>query len=278
MLVSAHQDEAISLERVTRRFTERRGMTRRTVTAVSDLSLTVPVGSVLGLVGESGSGKTTVSRMMLGLLEPTSGAVRIMGRPVTALRPVERAGLIQPIFQDPFSSLNPRKTILSIVRLPLDIAAKDNVAERERLALDMLESVGLPANLAGRRPAELSGGQRQRVAIARALVLRPRIVVCDEPTSALDVSVQAQILNLLLDLRKALNLTYVVVSHNLAVVRYVATDIAVMRGGRLVETAPATQFFAAPGEPYSRALLAATLMPRVSRSAPVATNGGPAPQ
>jgi peptide/nickel transport system ATP-binding protein len=251
-------------------------MTRRTVTAVSDLSLTVPVGSVLGLVGESGSGKTTVSRMMLGLVEPTSGAVRIMGRPVMALRPVERAGLIQPIFQDPFSSLNPRKTILSIVRLPLDIAAKDNAAERERLALDMLESVGLPANLAGRRPAELSGGQR--VAIARALVLRPRIVVSDEPTSALDVSVQAQILNLLLDLRKALNLTYVVVSHNLAVVRYVATDIAVMRGGRLVETAPATQFFAEPGEPYSRALLAATLMPRVSRSAPVATNGGPARQ
>ena len=253
-------------------------MRKHAVTAVLDLSLAVPTGSVLGLVGESGSGKTTVSRMMLGLLQPTSGSVRVMGRPITALHPVERARLIQPVFQDPFSSLNPRKEILSIVRLPLDIASKSSAAERSRLAMDMLESVGLPASLAGRRPAELSGGQRQRVAIARALVLRPQIVICDEPTSALDVSVQAQILNLLLDLRKALNLTFVVISHNLAVVRHLATDIAVMQGGRLLERAPAAEFFARPSHPYSRALLEATLMPRARRNSSEPAAGDPTRQ
>jgi peptide/nickel transport system ATP-binding protein len=180
----------------------------------------------------------------------------------------ERARLIQPVFQDPFSSLNPRQRIRDIVRLPL--AAQGNLpkALQTDRAMEMLARVGIGSGMADRMPGELSGGQRQRVAIARALVLHPRIVVCDEPTSALDVSVQAQILNLLADLRREFGLTYLFISHNLAVVEHIATEVAVMYLGRIVEHAPTEALFRNPMHPYTQALLASVLTPDPSLRIP----------
>ncbi|HSI02797.1 MAG TPA: dipeptide/oligopeptide/nickel ABC transporter ATP-binding protein, partial [Reyranella sp.] len=188
---------------------------KRTVVAVDDVSFQVPAGDVLGIVGESGCGKSTLARLILGLMPADSGDIVIDGQRLADMDRRARARLIQPVFQDPFASLNPLARIRDIVRMPL--AAQGNIARAEiaRRVDEMLTRVGLTAEMGRRLPAELSGGQRQRVAIARALVLRPRIVVCDEPTSALDVSVQAQILNLLADLRRELGLTYLFISHNL---------------------------------------------------------------
>ena len=232
----------------------------RRVVAVDEVSLSVAPGSALGIVGESGCGKTTLARIMLGLLPPTAGTVRIDGRSLAAMGRRERARLIQPVFQDPMSSLNPRRRIGDIVALPL---AAGRVPRRERRArvMAMLERVGLSAATAARYPAQLSGGQRQRVAIARALVIEPRILICDEPTSALDVSVQAQILNLLAELRATFNLTLVFISHNLAVVEHIADEVAVMYLGRIVEHATADAVFGTPRHPYTRALLASVLTP-----------------
>ena len=232
----------------------------RRVVAVDEVSLSVAPGSALGIVGESGCGKTTLARIMLGLLPPTAGTVRIDGRSLAAMDRHERARLIQPVFQDPMSSLNPRRRIGDIVALPL---AAGRVPRRERRArvMAMLERVGLSAATAARYPAQLSGGQRQRVAIARALVIEPRIMICDEPTSALDVSVQAQILNLLAELRATFNLTLVFISHNLAVVEHIADEVAVMYLGRIVEHATADAVFGTPQHPYTRALLASVLTP-----------------
>ena len=208
------------------------------VRAVDGVSFVLPAGDVLGIVGKSGCGKSTLARVIIGLLPPTEGDVLVDGRSLASMDRRERARLIQPVFQDPFSSLNPRRRIRDIVTLPL--AAQGNVpaARRHERVMEMLARVGISADMAERFPAELSGGQRQRVAIARALVLRPRIVVCDEPTSALDVSVQAQILNLFAELRRDLGLTYLFISHNLAVVEHIATEVAVMYLGRFVEQAP----------------------------------------
>jgi peptide/nickel transport system ATP-binding protein len=251
----------IEVRDVFRQFAGRTGLfsADRVVRAVDGISFNLQSGGVLGIVGESGCGKSTLGRMILGLLPPSAGEILVDGQSLGTLDRRERARLIQPVFQDPFSSLNPRQRVRDIVGLPLAAQGALPAAKQRALTMDMLVRVGLPEAMADRFPAQLSGGQRQRVAIARALVLRPRIVVADEPTSALDVSVQAQILNLLADLRKELGLTYIFISHNLAVVEHVATEVAVMYLGRFVEHAPAEALFADPRHPYTRALLASVL-------------------
>ena len=253
----------LSARGLTRDFTVSQGLFkgRRTLHAVNGVDLNVVKGEVLGIVGESGCGKSTLARILLGLLPPTRGTVALDGRDIRELGRREMARRVQPVFQDPYSSLNPRRTVASIVALPLAVHGIGSSAERRRSALEMLERVGLPARFADRYPRELSGGQRQRVAIARALVMRPEIVVCDEPTSALDVSVQSQILNLLLDLQRELGLTYVFISHNLAVVEHIATRVAVMYLGQVVELSETAALFRDPRHPYTRALLASVLTP-----------------
>ena len=229
--------------------------------AVSGVDLTVKKGEVLALVGESGCGKTTLAKILLGLLPQTTGSVDLCGQPITDVPRLELARTIQPIFQDPYSSLNPRKTIGSIIGLPMRVQRIEDAVTIRRQVEKTMDLVGLAARHYNAYPNQLSGGQRQRVAIARALVNRPQVVVCDEPTSALDVSVQSQILNLLSDLREELNLTYIVISHNLAVVEHIATRVAVMYLGRLVEEADTSTLFNNPYHPYTRALLESVLTP-----------------
>lgn len=231
------------------------------VQAVSGVSFRVERGTVLGLVGESGCGKSTLARLLLGLEPPSAGQVLIDGRPVAEMGRRERARKIQIVFQDPNSSLNPRKSVLSILTMPLRVHGIGSRHERERRAIEILDHVGLPKRVLHSRPTSLSGGQRQRVAIARALIVRPEILICDEPTSALDVSVQAQILNLLQDLRAELGLTYILISHNLAVIEHMASRVAVMYLGRLVEENDAANIFSAPRHPYTKALLESVLTP-----------------
>ncbi|MEV5783203.1 ATP-binding cassette domain-containing protein [Streptomyces sp. NPDC048448] len=242
--------------------------------AVDDVSLTVAEGQTLALVGESGCGKTTLTRLLLRLLEPTAGSVRFDGQDLGALSPARLRSVrrqMQVVLQDPYSSMNPRMRITDIVAEPLvthDPQARGRrgrARTRERVG-ELLESVGLPAGIQDRYPHEFSGGQRQRVSIARALALEPRLVVLDEPTSALDVSVQAQVLDLLAELQRRLGLTYVLVSHNLAVVRQVADRVAVMRQGRLVEVGDAADVFRDPQHPYTRQLLDAVPLPDPRRA------------
>jgi peptide/nickel transport system ATP-binding protein len=256
---------AIHLRDVRKTFGLRGG---KRVVAVDNVSFTLPVGGVLGVVGESGCGKSTLARLILGLLTPDSGEIEVEGQKITSLGRKARARLIQPVFQDPFSSLNPLTRIRDIVAMPLVAQGSFSRAEIAARVDEMLGRVGLSLEMGRRLPAELSGGQRQRVAIARALVLKPRIVVCDEPTSALDVSVQAQILNLLAELRRDLGLTYLFISHNLAVVEHVASDVAVMYLGRLVEQEPTETLFAKPEHPYTKALLASVLTPEPGLGVP----------
>jgi len=261
---------AVEVRNLRRVFRARAGMLSpgRVVRAVDGVSFILPAGDVLGIVGESGCGKSTLARVILGLLPPSEGDVLIDGRSLAGMDRRERARLIQPVFQDPFGSLNPRQNVRDIVGLPLAAQGDVPAAQRRARVLEMLGRVGISAEMADRLPAQLSGGQRQRVAIARALVLRPRIVVCDEPTSALDVSVQAQILNLLADLRRELGLTYLFISHNLAVVEHIATEVAVMYLGRFVEQAPVDALFREPRHPYTRALLASVLTPEPGKGIP----------
>ncbi len=263
--MSAAKTSAAMLEAsdVTRTFMVSQGFMRgkRPLHAVNGISMTVREGEVVALVGESGCGKTTLARILLGLLPPTSGSIRVGGQPITGLARHEVAKLVQPVFQDPYSSLNPRKSIGSIVALPLKVQGGVEGRETRRRVEEMMELVGLARRLYDNYPNQLSGGQRQRVAIARALVNRPRIVICDEPTSALDVSVQSQILNLLQDLRRELGLTYLLISHNLAVVEHMADRVAVMYLGRIVEQADTDTLFRAPKHPYTEALLRSVLTP-----------------
>ena len=241
---------------------------RQTLHAVNGVDLTVQRGDVLGIVGESGCGKSTLARLLLGLTPPSTGTMSIDGKNIKTMSRQAIARRIQPVFQDPYSSLNPRRTVASIVAFPLEVHAIGSAADRRKKALDMLDRVGLPARYADSTPGQLSGGQRQRVAIARALVMNPEIVICDEPTSALDVSVQAQILNLLMDLRKEFNLTYIFISHNLAVVEHIATHVAVMYLGRIVESSATSSLFKGPRHPYTKALLASVLTPETGLGIP----------
>jgi len=241
---------------------------RRYLRAVDNVDLAIERGEVLAIVGESGCGKTTLSRMLLGLLPVTSGEIFFNGTPIHAIDRAAIARRVQPVFQDPFSSLNPRKPLASIIALPLEVHHIGTREERRRRVEELMELVGLPRRLLYVYPSQLSGGQRQRVAIARALAMQPEIVICDEPTSALDVSVQAQILNLLQDLRRELNLTFVIVSHNLAVVEHMADRVAVMYLGRVVETGPTAQIFAEPRHPYTQTLLQSVLTPETDRGLP----------
>jgi peptide/nickel transport system ATP-binding protein len=244
---------------------------RRTLQAVDGVSLAIRPGEVVGLVGESGCGKTTLARMLLGLLPPSEGEIRLAGQAISALPRPAVAALVQPVFQDPYSSLNPRKSVGSIIGLPLRVQGSPGAGDRSKRRAqveEMMERVGLSRHLYDNYPSQLSGGQRQRVAIARALVNRPRLVICDEPTSALDVSVQSQILNLLQELRRDLGLTYLLISHNLAVVDHMATRVAVMYLGRIVEEAETDALFRTPQHPYTQALLASVLTPEPGLGVP----------
>ncbi len=228
--------------------------------AVDDISLDLDRGEALGIVGESGSGKTTLGRAVLGLISIASGSILIEGKDVrttrgSALRSLRRKAQI--IFQDPGGSLNPRMRIAEVVSEPLQIHRVGDRRQRRAAAITLLERCGMPSDAADRLPHQLSGGQRQRVAIARALTLEPALIVCDEPTSALDVSVQAQILNLLSDLRAERGLSYLFISHDIAVVSHLCNRIAVMRAGAIVETGATESVLSAPSHEYTRQLLSA---------------------
>lgn len=237
------------------------GQDSRRIAAVDGVSVTVGLGETLGIVGESGSGKTTLARLLLRLIEPDQGEIVFAGRNLMTahgamLRALRRE--MQMVFQDPYASLDPRMRVGDIVAEPLEIHEPRLArAEKHRLTAAILDRVGMPADAQGRYAHEFSGGQRQRIGIARALILHPKLVVADEPVSALDVSVGAQILELLADLQREFALTYLLISHSLPVVAQLATHVAVMRGGKFIETGPAEQVLEHPTNPYTQTLLAA---------------------
>jgi oligopeptide/dipeptide ABC transporter ATP-binding protein len=257
----------VELSGVSRHFTAERSLLSRlagrapaVVQAVDGVDLAIGRRETLGLIGESGCGKSTLGRLALRLRVPTAGTVRFDGTDLATLAPAELAALrprMQIIFQDPYASLNPRRNVEEIVGLPLVLHAATSRTERRERVITALERAGLGAQHLGRYPHQFSGGQRQRIGIARAIVLRPDFIVCDEPVSALDVSIQAQILELLGALRREFGLTYLFISHDLAVVAHLSDRIAVMYLGGIVEIAPARTLIAAPRHPYTKALLSA---------------------
>ena len=270
--MSSAEQPVLSVEGLKKYFPIRRGLLRKVigqVKAVDDVSFTIARGETLSLVGESGCGKTTTSRCILRAVTPTAGVIRFQtgdGRmvdvaalPRAELRPLRRQ--MQMIFQDPYSSLNPRMTIADIIGEPLLVNGVANREERRRRVAELLDLVQLPRAYLNRYPHAFSGGQRQRIGIARALALNPALIVADEPVSALDVSVQAQIVNLLLELQDRLGLSYLFVAHDLSVVKHVSHRVAVMYVGRIVEVAPASALFKAPKHPYTEALLSAVPAP-----------------
>ncbi|TXK15946.1 ABC transporter ATP-binding protein [Microbacterium wangchenii] len=254
---AAARDDVVVIENLTKVYPTRgRGEDFR---AVDDVSLSIPRGETVAIVGESGSGKTTTARMLLKVIEPTSGSIRYEGQDVTTLKGAALKDFrqkVQPIFQDPYSSLNPMFTIERIIEEPLTFYKRGSSKERSARVRKLLDDVALPQSMLRRYPSELSGGQRQRVAIARALALSPEVVVCDEPVSALDVLVQDQILTLLGDLQREYGLSYLFISHDLAVVRLISDYVCVMKDGRLVEAASSEEIFTNPRDPYTRRLLA----------------------
>ena len=264
-------------------FPIRRGLLQRTVghvKAVDGISLALAPGRTLAVVGESGCGKTTVGKAILRLIEPTAGTVHFGATEVTALTPRRLRAFrrhLQMIFQDPFASLNPRLRVGEIIAEGMTALGATGAAEADRAVVALLQQVGLPAEAAGRYPHEFSGGQRQRIAVARALAVQPEVLICDEPTSALDVSVQAQILNLLKGLQEELGVAYLFITHNFAVVEYLAHEVAVMYLGRIVEQGTAEEILAGARHPYTRALLSAVPAPRLTGQGSIIRLAGEAP-
>ena len=254
---TAPADNIVEIENLTKVYPVRgRG---EDFVAVDDVSLVIPRGETVAIVGESGSGKTTTARMLLKVIEPTSGLIRYEGKDIASLSRAETKEFrqqVQPIFQDPYSSLNPMFTIERLIAEPLEFYKRGSGADRRRRVRQLLDDVALPQSMLRRYPSELSGGQRQRVAIARALALSPDLIVCDEPVSALDVLVQDQILKLLGDLQSEYGLSYLFISHDLAVVRLISDYVCVMKDGKLVEAATSEEIFTNPRDPYTRRLLA----------------------
>ena len=253
----------LRVEHLKKYFKSARGM----VHAVDDVSFTLEAGKTLGVVGESGCGKSTLGRTIIRLQKPTSGSVFFDGKDVSGLNRQqlwEQRRQMQMIFQDPFSSLNPRMTISQAIEEPLALyhICPDRVSRQKRVA-ELMDTVGLARRLYNTYPHELDGGRRQRIGIARALALNPRFIVCDEPVSALDVSIQAQILNLMQDLQKELDLTYMFITHDLSVVYHISDEIMVMYLGQVIEKAPTEKLFANPVHPYTQALLSAIPVPSI---------------
>ena len=271
-------DTIIDVRNLTKHFPVRGGLFRRElarVQAVDRVSFSVQRGQTLGLVGESGCGKSTLARVLVRLIEPDAGEIDLAGRDFLALdaQALKAArAKIQLIFQDPYASLNPRMSIGRILEEPFKLHRVGGKAERQERVVALLERVGMRADAADRFPHEFSGGQRQRIGIARAIALEPEVVICDEPVSALDVSIQSQVLNLLRELQHRLQLTYIFISHDLAVMRYISDRVAVMYLGRLVEVADTDDLYGDPRHPYTRALLEALPLPdprRRGRGAPL---------
>ncbi|MCI0343128.1 MAG: dipeptide ABC transporter ATP-binding protein [Planctomycetales bacterium] len=260
-------DALVQVRNLKKYFPVRRGVFQRVVAhvkAVDDVTFSVGAGETLGLVGESGCGKTTVGRTILRLLEPTAGEMIFDGKPVFQLRGRELRSLrreMQIIFQDPYSSLNPRMTVGSIVGEGMAVHRLAYGAERRKKVQDLLDKVGLSPNHVNRYPHEFSGGQRQRIGIARALAVNPRFIVCDEAVSALDVSIQSQILNLLQDLKREFQFSYLFIAHDLSVVEHISDRVAVMYLGEIAEVAPADEIYKKPLHPYTQALLSAIPAP-----------------
>jgi len=236
--------------------------------AVDDINASIAHGTTLGVVGESGCGKTTLGRTILKLIEPTGGKILFEGADITGMKPSQMQSYrqkMQIIFQDPYSSLNPRKTVYESIAMPLLVnKVFDSKADLEKRVREIMDTCGLAERLTNSYPHELDGGRRQRICIARALVLQPKFIVCDEPVSALDVSIQAQILNLLMDLQEEMNLTYLFITHDLSVVKHISDEIMVMYLGRCIEKAPSEELFQNPLHPYTKALLSAIPIPKIS--------------
>ena len=265
------EDKKVLLEvqKVKKEFVTSKSLTGKPlkiVHAVDSVDLTIYEGETIGVVGESGCGKSTLGRCILQLIRPTAGNVLYRGEDITKLNKEQMRQMrrkMQLIFQDPYASLNPRMTVLELIMAPLEAFGIGTMEERVQRVKEIMELVGMPENMMNRYPHEFSGGQRQRIVIARALVLNPEFVVCDEPVSALDVSVRAQVLNLIQELKKKKHLTYMFISHDLSVVKYISDRIAVMYLGRIVEIAEKNELYNNPMHPYTKALLSAIPIPDV---------------